>query len=219
LLASAASQIFYDRETCLDRFFVSFDGTLCSMIVIADPPLGVCRFAGSGQGRRRFLNCPGAGTITFSPGCPLSRPTPRPVCVLSQLAVASPVDYGSWVEHFCSTMSGKTLRHDVIGSIRPERRRLRLATLAIIAAEVMFWLYTIYFIKRHTELNGTGLEVIAMIPMTAIALFLTLPALSLSFVKRALWLAFGLAILAGVADIAIWGRMVGEIGRAAAGGP
>jgi hypothetical protein len=101
-------------------------------------------------------------------------------------------------------------------SIHPERPGLQLATILVVAAELMFWLYTIYFIKRHTDLNGSGLEVIAMVPVTAIALFLTLPALSLSFVRRALWFAFGLATLAGVADIIVWGRIVGEIGRATA---
>ena len=90
--------------------------------------------------------------------------------------------------------------------------------MAAIAAEVIFWLYTIYFIERHTDLNGSGLEVIAMIPMTAVAMFLVLPALLLSFVRRALWAAGALAILAAAADFVLWGKIVSEIGRATSSG-
>jgi hypothetical protein len=102
-------------------------------------------------------------------------------------------------------------------SIHPIRWRLRLATMALVVAELLFWAYTFYYIGRHPKLNGTGLEIIAMIPMTAIALFLTLPALLLTFVRRALWFAFGLALLAGAADLATWGQVVAEIGRATSG--
>ena len=89
----------------------------------------------------------------------------------------------------------------------------------IVAAEALFWLYTIYAIKQHTDLNGSGLEVIAMIPMTGIALFLVLPALVLSFVRRALWFSFSLAIIAGVADVFVWTRTVREIARASGASP
>ena len=111
-------------------------------------------------------------------------------------------------------MSSETMRHDLRSSTRPKHQGLQVAALSMVAIEVEFWLYSIYFIKGHDDLNGSGLEVIAMIPITAITLFLTLPALSLSLVRRTLWFAFGLAVLAGVADIAIWARIVVALSRA-----
>lgn len=91
--------------------------------------------------------------------------------------------------------------------------------MVIVAAEALFWLYTIYAVKQHPDLNGSGLEVIAMIPVTAIALFLVLPALVLSFVRRALWFALGLAIAAAAMDVIVWGRTAREIARASGASP
>lgn len=99
-------------------------------------------------------------------------------------------------------------------SLRPLREGLRAAVLLIVAAELIFWGYTVYFIDRQGNLRGDGLEVVAMIPMTAIAAFVALPALLLTISGRALWLALGLALLAGAANIAIWPEIVREIARA-----
>ena len=101
--------------------------------------------------------------------------------------------------------------------IRPGRRYLASATRSLIAAELCFWLYTFYFIAQHGDLKGSGLEVLAMIPMAAITLFLVVPALILAFLKRSLWLALGLALLAAAADAVAWPQIVGEIGRATSG--
>ncbi len=135
-----------------------------------------------------------------------------------RVAFANPLDYGSRPE-IDPIGSGEILPTNARASIRPKLRLTRLATTAIVAAEVLFWLYTIYAIKQHTDLNGSGLEVIAMIPMTAIALFLVLPALVLSFVRRAMWFALGLAIAAGAADVVVWGRTAREIARASGASP
>jgi hypothetical protein len=116
-------------------------------------------------------------------------------------------------------MGNEILAQNPRSSVRPKLRLARLATTAIVAADILFWLYSIYAIKQHTDLNGSGLEVIAMIPMTAVAVFLVLPALVLSFVRRAIWFALGLAIAAGAADIVVWGRTAGEIARASGSGP
>jgi hypothetical protein len=116
-------------------------------------------------------------------------------------------------------VSGEILPYNARASTRPKRRLARLATAAIVAAEAIFWLYTIYAIKQHTDLNGSGLEVIAMIPMTVIALFLVLPALVLSFVRRAVWFAFGLAVAAAAADVVVWSRTAREIARASGASP
>jgi hypothetical protein len=137
---------------------------------------------------------------------------------LSHVAFASPLDYGSR-RKVSPGVSDEVLPQNARASTRPTRQLARLATTAIVAAEVIFWLYTIYAIKQHTDLNGSGLEVIAMIPITGIALFLVLPALVLSFVRRALWFAFGLAVAAGAADIVVWSRTVREIARASGASP
>jgi hypothetical protein len=91
---------------------------------------------------------------------------------------------------------------------RSRRSHLAFATRVLIASELCFWLYTIYFIRQHADLNGSGLEVLAMIPMAVIALFIVLPALALTFLERSHWSALGLALLAGAGDIALWGPIV-----------
>jgi hypothetical protein len=67
-----------------------------------------------------------------------------------------------------STVSGEALRHDLRSSTRPKRRSLQVTALSMVAAEVTFWFYSIYFIKGHDDLDGSGLEVIAMVPITAV---------------------------------------------------
>jgi hypothetical protein len=91
---------------------------------------------------------------------------------------------------------------------RSRKSYLALATRVLIAIELCFWLYTIYFIQHHADLNGSGLEVLAMIPMAVIALFVVFPALALTFLERSHWSALGLAILAAAGDAALWGPIV-----------
>jgi heme/copper-type cytochrome/quinol oxidase subunit 4 len=59
------------------------------------------------------------------------------------------------------------------------RRRLCLAVLGLAAVETLFWLYTFYYVDRHANPLGNGLELIALVPMTMIFLMGVLPALAL----------------------------------------
>jgi hypothetical protein len=92
----------------------------------------------------------------------------------------------------------------------PHREHVRLAAMAVAAAEIVFWLYAFFYISRHANPLGHGLEWAAMVPLTGIALFLAFPALVLSPFARAAWIAAGLAVAAAVADIIIWVQILGE---------
>jgi hypothetical protein len=92
----------------------------------------------------------------------------------------------------------------------PQRDRVRLAAMALAAVEIVFWLYAFFYISRHANPFGDGLEWAAMVPITGIALVLAFPALVLSPFRRAAWLAAGLAIAAAVADVVIWVQILGE---------
>ena len=92
----------------------------------------------------------------------------------------------------------------------PRREHVRLAAMALAAAEIVFWLYAFFYISRHTNSLGDGLEWAAMVPLTIIALCLAFPALVLSPFRRAAWIAAGLTITAAVADVVIWTQVLAE---------
>jgi hypothetical protein len=91
-----------------------------------------------------------------------------------------------------------------------QRDHMRLAAMALAAAEIVFWLYAFFYISRHANRFGDGLEWAAMAPLTGIALFLAFPALMLSPYRRAAWIAAGLAVAAAVADLVVWTQVLGE---------
>jgi hypothetical protein len=82
--------------------------------------------------------------------------------------------------------------------------------MALAAAEIVCWLYAFFYISRHANPLGDGLEWAAMVPLTIIALCLAFPALVLSPFRRAAWISAGLAVTAALADIAIWTKILGE---------
>jgi hypothetical protein len=92
----------------------------------------------------------------------------------------------------------------------PQHDHVRLAAMAVAAAEIVFWLYAFFYISRHANPLGDGLEWAAMVPLTLIALGLAFPALVLSPYRRAAWVAAGLAIAAAAADIIVWTQILGE---------
>jgi hypothetical protein len=92
----------------------------------------------------------------------------------------------------------------------PKRDHVRLAAMALAAAEIVFWLYAFFYISRHASPGGDGLEWAAMLPLTLIWLCLAFPALVLSPFARAAWIAAGLATAAAVADLVIWTQVLGE---------
>jgi hypothetical protein len=92
----------------------------------------------------------------------------------------------------------------------PQRDHVRRASMALAAAEIVFWLYAFFYISRHANPLGDGLEWAAMAPLTGIALFLAFPALMLSPFRPAAWIAAGLATAAAIANIIIWTQVLGE---------
>jgi hypothetical protein len=92
----------------------------------------------------------------------------------------------------------------------PQRDHVRLAAMVLAAAEIVFWLYAFFYISRHANPFGDGLEWAAMVPLTAIALCLAFPALVLSPFRRAAWIAAGLALAAALANIVVWTQVLSE---------
>jgi hypothetical protein len=92
----------------------------------------------------------------------------------------------------------------------PQREHVRLAAMAMAAAEIVFWLYAFSYISRHANPLGDGMEWAAMMPLTIIALCLAFPALVLSPFLRAAWIAGGLALAAAIADLIVWTQVLGE---------
>lgn len=82
--------------------------------------------------------------------------------------------------------------------------------MAMAAAEIVFWLYAFFYISRHANPLGDGLEWAAMVPLTGIALCLAFPALVLGPFRRAAWISAGLASAAAVADLVVWIKILGE---------
>ena len=92
----------------------------------------------------------------------------------------------------------------------PQRDHVRIAALIAAAAEILFWLYAFFYISRHANPLGDGLEWTAMVPLTAVALCLAFPALVLSPYRRAAWISAGLAVAAAIADLVIWTQILRE---------
>jgi hypothetical protein len=92
--------------------------------------------------------------------------------------------------------------------------RLCQAVLAVAAVETLFWIYTFYFIDRHANPRGDGMEWLAEVPMTLIFLAGVLPAVILGLMGfRFRWAAIaGVLFAAGsaVADAVIWIQILGE---------
>ena len=89
-----------------------------------------------------------------------------------------------------------------------QRDHVRVAALVAAAGEIVFWLYAFFYISRHANPLGDGLEWAAMVPLTLVALCLAFPALVLSPFRRAAWISAGLAGAAAIADIVIWTQIL-----------
>jgi O-antigen ligase len=72
-------------------------------------------------------------------------------------------------------------------SLWQDNRRLRRLLLVIDVGLVAFWVYSVIYISDHpAEQHSDGFEILAAIPMTLIALCLSLPALLLLIWNRTL---------------------------------
>lgn len=66
-------------------------------------------------------------------------------------------------------------------------RRLRRLLLVVDLGLIAFWLYSVEYILHHPAAKGSdGFEVFLVVPMTAIALLFSLPALLLAIPRRTL---------------------------------
>jgi peptidoglycan biosynthesis protein MviN/MurJ (putative lipid II flippase) len=92
---------------------------------------------------------------------------------------------------------------------------VRVTALAGAAAEVVFWLYAFFYVSRHGNPVGDGLEWAAMVPLTIVTLCLAFPALVLSPFRRAAWISAGLVIAAAIADLVIWTQILTELAEKA----
>jgi hypothetical protein len=92
--------------------------------------------------------------------------------------------------------------------------RLRLLTRAVAGIETLFWLYTFYYIARHANPLGDGMEWLGEVPLTIIVLTLVVPALILAVIGHWYALATKLAALlvagALAADVVVWAQLLGE---------
>jgi hypothetical protein len=92
--------------------------------------------------------------------------------------------------------------------------RLRLITFATAGIGTLFWLYTFYYIGRHANPRGDGMEWLGEVPLTAIVVMLVVPALILAVIGQwyplATKFAALLAVCALIADVVVWTQLLGE---------
>lgn len=88
--------------------------------------------------------------------------------------------------------------------------RGRRVVLALAGALTLFWLYTFYYIGRHANPMGDGMEWIAVMPMSFIFLALTMPSLILGAFTRAVRLAAVFALGALLLNTFVWLQLLGE---------
>lgn len=87
---------------------------------------------------------------------------------------------------------------------------LRAGALAA-AVGTLFWLYTFYGIAQAPIGDGSGFQWVAVMPLGAIFLVLTLPALILALKGRSLWLALILGCAGVVAFALLWSELLSEM--------
>jgi hypothetical protein len=91
----------------------------------------------------------------------------------------------------------------------PQRLWRKLA-LAVAGAGTLFWLYTFYGIAQVPAGDGTGFQWIAVMPLGAVFLVLTLPALILALSGRALRISIVLDLLGLAAFAWLWSELLTE---------
>jgi len=92
-----------------------------------------------------------------------------------------------------------------VHSIWRDDRRLRRLLLIIDLGLLAFWFYSVIYIIDHpAEKHSDGFEILAAIPMTGIALFLSLPALLLLIWRRTLRIGALFTLAALLTNILCW---------------
>ncbi len=92
-----------------------------------------------------------------------------------------------------------------------KRNLIRIAAMLVAGVEILFWIYTFFYISQHANPLGDGMEMVAVVPMTIIAVFLAFPAFALSISGRTWWLAASFALAAAVANGVVWAQVLGEL--------
>ncbi|WP_424632038.1 hypothetical protein [Bradyrhizobium sp. SYSU BS000235] len=85
---------------------------------------------------------------------------------------------------------------------------LRTIALTSGIAGTLFWIYTFYWISKLPPGDGTGFQWIAEVPLTAVFVFLTFPALSIT--ARTGWFAAILGVLNLGAFAVLWLQLTAE---------
>jgi hypothetical protein len=88
---------------------------------------------------------------------------------------------------------------------------LRYIALATGIAGTLFWVYTFYWISKVPPGDGTGFQWLAEVPLTAIFIFLTFPAIALATSSRTSWLATISGILNLAAFAVLWAPADGGV--------
>lgn len=86
----------------------------------------------------------------------------------------------------------------------------RTIALASGAAGTLFWMYTFYWISKVPPGDGTGFQWIAEVPLTAVFIFLTFPAIVLAPFSKTAWLGAILGILNLAAFATLWIQLSAE---------
>src|ERR1044071_953780 len=86
----------------------------------------------------------------------------------------------------------------------------RKLALAVAGAGTLFWLYTFYGIAQVPAGDGTGFQWIAVMPLGAVFLVLTLPALLLAPSGRALRVSIVLGLVGLAAFAWLWSELLTE---------
>ena len=86
----------------------------------------------------------------------------------------------------------------------------RPVAMAVALAGTLFWLYTFYAIAQVPVGDGSGFQWLAVMPLSGVFLFFTLPALILSFRPKQSAISLGFGII-GLAFFAVlWAQLTAE---------
>lgn len=91
----------------------------------------------------------------------------------------------------------------------PGRAGLSIAVLWFAAAQAAFWVYTWYYLIKHANPKGDGMELMATMPLTLVLLIFVLPAWLMS--RRAPRTSAVLAATGLVCNTLLWIQILSEL--------
>ena len=87
---------------------------------------------------------------------------------------------------------------------------VRNILLLVSAGLALFWVYSIYHIISATSAQGGGMELVAIVPMTAIFGVMTVPAFLTARAGKTGW-AIGFAAASLIANVLLWRQILTEL--------